>query len=179
MPTALSELVEQYQPMLVAYARALMKGNSHAADDLAQEAFLTACSRISDFREGADFGAWLRGIARLKAMEMWRKDRRAELVQDPEILEGIEETFASFDRQRPSEQSWKDQARDRLSLCLNRLNDGLRSLLILVYEKGVELRTACRELQISEAAAYQRLSRARELLRQCVQKSGSETDSNE
>lgn len=178
MPAALSELVEQYQPMLVAYARALMKGNCHTADDLVQESYVTACSRISEFRDGADFGAWLRGIARLKAMEMWRKDRRSELIQDPEILEGIEETFASFDRPT-SAGSWKEEARERLSHCLSRLNEGLRRLVCLIYQTGVEFRSACAELQLSEAAAYQRLSRARELLRQCVQKTHSEANSDE
>ncbi len=179
MQTALSELVEQYQPMLVAYSRALMKGNQHAADDLMQEAFLTACRRISDFREGADFGAWLRGIARLKAMEMWRNGQRAEVIQDPEVLAGVEETFATFDLTMSSEMSWKADARQRIEACLSQLNEGLRSLVVLVYEKGIELRSACSELQISEAAAYQRLSRARDILRQCVQKNRSEADSNE
>ncbi|MFO0976637.1 MAG: sigma-70 family RNA polymerase sigma factor [Planctomycetaceae bacterium] len=178
MPTALSELVEQYQPMLVAYAHALMKGNSHAADDLMQEAYVTACSRISEFREGADFGAWLRGIARMKALEIWRKDRRSEIIQDPEVLEGIEETFAAFDRQSSSG-SWTDEARERLTNCLSRLNESLRRLVSLIYQGGVEFRAACAELQLSEAAAYQRLSRARELLRQCVQKTHSEAGSNE
>jgi RNA polymerase sigma-70 factor (ECF subfamily) len=179
MQATLSKLVEQYQPMLVAYSRALMKGNVHAADDLMQEAFLTACRRMTEFREGSDFGAWLRGIARLKAMEMWRNDQRAEMIQDPEVLEGIEETFMSFDLRISSETSWKDDARKRLEACLNQLPDGLRSIVSLVYEKGIELRSACAELRLSEAAAYQRLSRAREVLRQCVQKTRVEEDSNE
>ncbi|MBL8817839.1 MAG: sigma-70 family RNA polymerase sigma factor [Planctomyces sp.] len=179
MQTALSKLVEQHQPMLVAYSRALMKGNDHAADDLMQEAFLTACRRMSEFREGADFGAWLRGIARLKAMEMWRNDQRSEMIQDPEVLEGMEETFMSFDLRKSSETSWKVDARRRLESCLSQLPDGLRSIVSLVYENGMELRSVCAQLQLSEAAAYQRLSRAREVLRQCVQKTRVEEDLNE
>ena len=170
MPTALTDLVVQHQPMLAAYARALMKGNVHAADDLVQETMLTACSRIDDFRDDGDFAAWLRGIARLKAMEAWRKGRKNELIQDPEVLDGMEETFTLFD-QSASEDSWVEQAKDRLSGCLQKLNEGLRSIVRLVYESGVEIRVASARLQISEDAAYQRLSRARDLLRQCVQRS--------
>src|SRR3989442_15430624 len=37
-------------------------------DDLSQEVFLAAYCNLNSFREGDDFGAWLRGIARHKEM---------------------------------------------------------------------------------------------------------------
>jgi RNA polymerase sigma-70 factor, ECF subfamily len=45
-------------------------------DDLAQEVFFVAFRNLREFRRGEDFGAWLRGIARKKMYEYFRKSSR-------------------------------------------------------------------------------------------------------
>ena len=45
-------------------------------DDIAQDVFLVAYRNLRDFRQGDDFGAWLRGICRNKIHEYFRKSSR-------------------------------------------------------------------------------------------------------
>src|SRR5262245_29156776 len=45
-------------------------------DDLAQDVFFVAFRNVREFRRGDDFGAWLRGIARKKIYEYFRKSSR-------------------------------------------------------------------------------------------------------
>lgn len=70
---AFSRLIEARQQAVRGFLRRLC--GSHAdADDLAQEAFLTAWSRLQDFRPGESLRAWLCGIAYRK----WLTHRRGE-----------------------------------------------------------------------------------------------------
>ena len=70
---AFSRLIAAHQQAVRGFLRRL--GGNHAdADDLAQEAFLTAWSRLSLFRRGESLRAWLCGIAYRK----WLTHRRGE-----------------------------------------------------------------------------------------------------
>ena len=70
---AFSRLVEMHQRSVRGFLRRL--GGNHAdADDLAQEAFVTAWSHIVAFRRGESFRSWLCGIAYRK----WLTHRRSE-----------------------------------------------------------------------------------------------------
>jgi RNA polymerase sigma factor (sigma-70 family) len=60
---AYAELVQVHQARLVASAGYLC-GDPETAQDLAQEAFITAYQSLRGLREPAAFGAWLHGILR-------------------------------------------------------------------------------------------------------------------
>lgn len=58
-------------------------GGAHA-DDLVQDAFLTAMNQIGSLRDPAKFGAWLLAIARNRAADVRRRARRS-VELPPEI----------------------------------------------------------------------------------------------
>lgn len=60
---AFGELVRRYQSPLRAFLTRMTRGDSHLADDLAQETFLKAWKKLSSYRGGARFSTWLFGIA--------------------------------------------------------------------------------------------------------------------
>lgn len=60
---AYAELVQAHQERLLASARYL-SGDSEAARDLAQEAFITAYQSLGKLQEPAAYGPWLHGILR-------------------------------------------------------------------------------------------------------------------
>jgi len=68
---AFARLVGLHQQAVRAFLRRLA-GHHGDADDLAQEAFLTAWTRIGAFRDGQSFRSWLMGVAYRK----WLTDRR-------------------------------------------------------------------------------------------------------
>lgn len=75
---AFSILVERHQQALRAFLRRSSR-DWHLADDLAQEAFITAWSRIGRLKPGANVRAWLCGIGYNKFLTTLRADRRARL----------------------------------------------------------------------------------------------------
>jgi RNA polymerase sigma-70 factor, ECF subfamily len=167
--TAFEILAEQYRTMLLCYARVLMNGNDHDAEDVVQETLVTAHERLSTFRQGGNFGCWLRGIARNKVLESHRAARGRRAIVDSRILEGIEDVYGMFDPSALGEEQWPDRVRRLLRGCVGRLSRPLREAMARVYEEGMSLQAAAGALKSTRAAVAQRLSRARDLVRQCVQ----------
>jgi RNA polymerase sigma-70 factor len=172
MDTAFEILAEEHRPMLMGYARALMNGEEHDAEDVVQETLLAAHRSLSSFEKGANFGSWLRGIARNKALECQRAERRRRTIVDSRIVEGIEEVYALFDAASPGEETWTERMQRLLRDCLERLTQNLRDAVVRVYREELSLRDAAAAMNVSHAAVAQRLSRARESLRQCVRAHG-------
>lgn len=161
-------LAEECRPMLVAYLGALA-GDAHTAEDLAQETLLTAHKIFERFRGGDNFGAWLRGIARNKLREQKRAFARRPLVVDSRVLDGMEEVLEIFDSPASGagESAWGDRL-EVLRTCISKLKSGLQAAIECVYRGDCSLKEAARKLGASPAAIGQRISRARNLLRQCA-----------
>jgi RNA polymerase sigma factor (sigma-70 family) len=60
---AFGELVRRHQSPVRAFLARLTRGDSHLADDLAQETFFKAWQKLKTFRGEARFSTWLFGIA--------------------------------------------------------------------------------------------------------------------
>ncbi len=77
---AFGELVRRYQTGACA-ARAVVR-DRHAAEDAAQEAFLTAYAKLGELRDPTAFGGWLLRIARQKSLPIGEKVRATVPVPD-------------------------------------------------------------------------------------------------
>jgi len=84
---AFAQLVLRYQSPLRIWARRLCNGDTHLADDLAQEAFMKAYAALGAFRAEAKFSTWLYRIAFNIAANRWRakKIEWCELDENEEI----------------------------------------------------------------------------------------------
>ncbi len=159
-------LAAEYRPMVFAYLRSMVK-DTHLAEDLTQDTFVSAQSSLSKFEEGGNFGSWLRGIARNKALMHWRSARRHPLVIDSRVVDGIDEVFDELDR-RGEEGDWWESRRRAVRDCIHRLSGRLKTAVECVYSRGQSLDEAAVALESSRAAVGQRLSRARNQIRKCV-----------
>ena len=85
-------------------------------DDLVQDVFLTAYTRIRELREPAAFGGWIATIARNRATDYLRQTR--EQVELPDELAGGEpidtETFAVLEIVRALPEAYRDTLLMRL-----------------------------------------------------------------
>jgi RNA polymerase sigma factor (sigma-70 family) len=72
---AFSQLVLRYQSQLRTWTRRLCNGDSHLADDLAQETFIKAYGALAAFRADAKFSTWLYRIAFNTAANRWRNKK--------------------------------------------------------------------------------------------------------
>jgi RNA polymerase sigma-70 factor (ECF subfamily) len=162
-------VVAQYRPMVFTYLRTLT-GRPDLAEDLAQETFILAYRRLESFRDGSDFGAWLRGIARNKVLEDRRAAARRHVIADSRIIEGMEEVYRSLDDPHPRADTW-EKRRDTLRDCISRLASKLREAVDRVYREGLDLEQAAARLGTTYESVAKRLSRARSLLRECMNRS--------
>ena len=89
-PDAFAALVARHQQAVRGFLRRL-SGTHADADDLAQETFITAWSRIGSFRRGESLRVWLCGMAYRK----WLTHRRSEgrrRSRETESVDGRPET---------------------------------------------------------------------------------------
>src|SRR5262245_16870872 len=101
-------LAGHFRPMLLTYLTTLA-GDRHLAEDLTQETLLAAQQGLATFREGASFGAWLRGIARNKLLENRRAAARRPVVADSRIVEGMEDAYGLLDSPEVGKEAWPDR----------------------------------------------------------------------
>lgn len=74
---AFARLVGRHQAGLRGFLRRLLVTAPHEADDLAQDSFLTAWSRLGELNRASSFKNWLFGMAWRKAQDRRRSQRRA------------------------------------------------------------------------------------------------------
>ncbi len=144
--------------MLLVYARALGGGS---AEDIVQEACVTAYLRREDFRPDGDFGAWLRGIVRFKTLE-WRRARRFAPL-DEDTLAGVDSALSAwmrYDRHY--------SPLDALHDCLHTLSAQLRESVHRFYTLGESVAAIAAALGCSQAAIKKRLQRGRDRLAACI-----------
>ena len=104
-------LVRQHQSPLRGYLRRLTRGNHALADDLAQETFLEAHRKLSQFAGKGSFAGWLYAIAWSRFLMEARKrkleplddmDDRVAPQSDPALKLDLEKALALL---RPPERS--------------------------------------------------------------------------
>lgn len=78
---AFAELVHLYERGAVITAYAVLR-DYHAAQDVAQDAFLSAFSKLGQLREAATFGPWLLQIVRRRALAVQRTPRHEPIQTD-------------------------------------------------------------------------------------------------
>jgi RNA polymerase sigma-70 factor (ECF subfamily) len=135
-------------------------------DDLAQDVFFIAFKNLREFRRGDDFGAWLRGIARKKMYEYFRKSSRRHKAM-ARFREEVARVLES-----DLEQAVSDDHAESIEVllgCIARLPERLRRVVRagLDGDKPADL---AGELETTVGAVYRLHYRANLLLRDCMQK---------
>jgi RNA polymerase sigma factor (sigma-70 family) len=124
---AFGELVRRYQSPVRAFLTRMARGDSHLADDLAQETFLKAWKKLSSYRGGARFSTWLFGIA----INEFRTASRLKK----------EMAFDDFDTAPPEPQIDGADSASRLRLdlteALKRISSDERAAILLCCQNGL------------------------------------------
>jgi RNA polymerase sigma-70 factor, ECF subfamily len=159
-----AEVVREHQAGLRAYVRALGVDDIWV-DDLAQEVFLVAFRRQADFRANADYGKWLRGIARhLVANERRKTARRSRLIHQ-ELTDLLTQPAADNDT---SESDFILLA-TAMQECVEQLAPHSREWLERRYAQGENATALARQFQMTADAMRQNLRRIRLAVKGCVE----------
>jgi RNA polymerase sigma factor (sigma-70 family) len=162
--SAFATIVKRYQ-RLVCSITYNATGNLSLSEDLAQETFFAAWKQMADLREPERLRAWLCGIARFLVGKEFRKMGR-EPAHDAEALDAIAEPESA--EMSPAMQAVSREEEAILWRALGRIPDTYREPLILFYREEKSIERVAAELELSEDAVKQRLSRGRKLLHEEV-----------
>jgi RNA polymerase sigma-70 factor (ECF subfamily) len=157
----LDNVVSRYLPMF--YARAFhFLGNATDAEDAVQEALLSACRHLGQFRGQAKLSTWLTVIV-TNAARMQLRQRRGHLSLDEQQEEdGL--TFSerlSDSRAGPEEVCSTFKAHDRLVNSVKQLSPTLRRAFQLRDIDGLTTKEAALVLGVAEGTVKAQLARAR------------------
>jgi RNA polymerase sigma-70 factor, ECF subfamily len=131
--------------------------------DVVQEISETLWQKFEEFDPArASFGAWARGIAKLKLLEFHRRQAKFPLLFSPETMESIFQGFAAEDQGEP------DRQEQALELCMGSLPEKSRTLLHLRYHEGLACERIGKQLGANVKAIHQALCRLRYKLEECI-----------
>nr|HEX4314498.1 sigma-70 family RNA polymerase sigma factor [Kofleriaceae bacterium] len=160
---AFGALVERHQPLVFGVALARCH-DAALAEDLAQDAFVTAWRDLPRLRDVDRIGPWIAGIARnLAATAVRDRTRRAALLAsaDPDAAApGAAET--------PEDAAITRQDRALLAAAMGDVPDAHRDALVRYYLDGEPVARIASALGVTQELVKQRLSRGRRALRDSV-----------
>jgi RNA polymerase sigma factor (sigma-70 family) len=159
---AFGQIVSRYQSLICSLAYSAT-GSLGQSEDLAQDTFVTAWRQLRDLREPEKLRAWLCGIARNLINNALRKQGR-EPSHRAESLEGIAE--GASPEPLPVETAISREEAAILWRSLERIPEIYREPLILFYREHQSIETVGANLDLTEDAVKQRLSRGRKLLQE-------------
>ncbi len=156
--SAFNELVVDYQSLVYNLCYRML-GQAQAAEDTAQEAFVSAWRNIASFR-GESFRPWLLRIAaNLCRDELRRRVRRPSSSLDSALEAGVPEP--PDDDPLPEEEALAAELRSNLETALLELPLEQRTAIVLCDVEGLDYAEIATAMKTSLGTVKSRISRAR------------------
>lgn len=162
---AARELIRRLNPRLFRVARGIVSSDAEA-EDVVQDAYLSAFAKLDSFREEASFTTWITRIAINEAKMQRRRDRRNEVYDT--VAEDDAFHILAFPGQggEPIEATiGRAQIRAIAEKAVADLPPDLRLVFILRETEGLTTAEAAKALHINPITVKTRLFRARRRLR--------------
>ncbi|PLR87028.1 sigma-70 family RNA polymerase sigma factor [Bacillus sp. V33-4] len=150
---AYAELVNRYSNLVYSIALNKIRDFQHS-EDISQEVFVKAWSKIADMNEGDKFSAWISAITRNQCIDWFRKNSKEEVVYS----ENHNDVSTDFIKQHEIKITIWD--------ALNRLDEKYRLVTILYFITGFRAKEISEQLNLTLSAVESRLRRAKEKLKE-------------
>lgn len=157
--TAQYELYRKYSRAMYNVALRIV-GDVDDAQDVLQEAFIRAFSKLDTFSGHSTFGAWLKRIVINQALTLI-KQRRGELPLEEMGEEAYDEA--------PDFPEDMDAEVERVKWAVMQLPDGFRAVFSLYLLEGYDHREIAEILEISESTSKSQLNRAKKKVIEILQ----------
>ena len=166
-PAAMEELVERFAPRLRLLIDRLTAWGADR-DDILQETLLAAWNRAASYRGDGPLEAWLRRLAINQTHRRHRARRAFTALLDRFALRKRQESATESNRLDSSTD--EDHHQKTLRKALAKLSPGDRTSLVLFYFENMPGSEIATTLKISTETLHVRLHRARQRLRQLIEK---------
>jgi len=168
---AFNRLVLNYQGLAFNVAYRLL-GDDPAAEDVTQEAFISAYKHLRSYR-GGSFKAWLlRIVTNVSYDELRRRQRRPQISLEPEGKNGEdvpEPAWLADPGESPQDLTERVELNRAIQRCLAKLESEFRAAVVLVDVQGMDYAEAAQILRKPLGTVKSRLARARSRLQLCLQ----------
>jgi RNA polymerase sigma-70 factor, ECF subfamily len=138
-------------------------------EELMQQAYVLAFTRLGQFARGARFSTWLLRIGLNEALQRLRRDRRWPRVA-PEVLEEAPSMNAT-----PEQGLARAQLNHLLEQLVDQLPDSHRSVFVLREVQQLSTTEVAELLDLTPDNVKQRLSRAKSMLRALLEQRTGES----
>lgn len=169
---AFEELTTRHERRIYSLAYRILQ-NSPDAEDVTQQAFLSAVEHLAKFREEASFATWLYRIATFAALKVIRKRKGLDTVSLEEATEPGEDgasiphpEYIADWKHSPELLVERNEIRLLLDNALAQLDEKHRVVFLLRDVEGLSVKETAEALSLTEANVKMRLLRARLQLRE-------------
>lgn len=170
---AFNRLVLEYQTLAYNVAYRVL-GESEAAADAAQEAFISAYRHLDSYRGGSFRGWLMRIVTNACYDELRRRKRRPaisleEMMTAPDGTEMDSEAVLASPDELPEDRAQRRELANAIQDCLNTLPEEMRMVTVLCDVQGMDYAEIAAAMNIALGTVKSRLSRARARMRNCLQ----------
>lgn len=169
---AFEELTTRHERQIYTLALRILQ-NPHDAEDVTQQAFLSALEHLAGFREEASFATWLNRIATFAALKIIRKRKGLDTVSLEAATEPQEDAdhiphpeYITDWKESPERLVERNEVRKLIDAALTRLDEKYRLVFLLRDVEGLSVAETAETLGLSEPNVKMRLLRARLQLRE-------------
>ncbi len=165
-PAAFDQLVRMYQDRLYA-AMLQVTGSAEEAEDVVQDAFVRSFIKLNTFQQNSQFFTWLYRIAINSALS--RRRRRKNVVSINQVHEATGEEPVDTLIQ-PDAQLLQDEQATQVRHALSLVSEDHRKILVLREMEDCSYEEIAEILSIQIGTVRSRLSRARNALKEAIEK---------
>lgn len=169
---AFEELATRHERQIYSLAYRILQ-NPHDAEDVTQQAFLSAVENLAKFREESSFATWLYRIATFAALKVIRKRKGLDTVSLEEATEPREDydsiphpEYIADWKQSPEQLVERNETQRLLDDALAKLDEKHRLVFVLRDVEGLSVAETAEALGLTESNVKMRLLRARLQLRE-------------
>lgn len=165
MPSSSADIARYFaleQPKLRAFIRSLVF-NPADVDDILQDVAVVAIENAHRYDSSRSLEAWIIGIAKKRILKLFEKRERQKLCFSTEVVDALAAVAISAE-------SDASASLDSLQVCLQKLDDDKRSLLIRRHSPGATARELAREIGYTDTRMSRLLNGLYATLMKCVQR---------
>ena len=163
---AFEQLVAAYRDQVFRLALR-MCGNAADADEVAQEAFLSAWKGLPNFRGDSQFSTWLYQLTSHAAIDLMRREKRQIAAED------IADVSAADPGPSPQQQAEQSETRQVVRDAVLQLTPEYRQIVVLRYLEELSYEEIGAALKLPAGTVKSRLNRAKAQLKDILSKSGN------
>ena len=160
------EIYNRYYKAMYNAALRIVKDTAEA-EDIMQESFLSAFTKLHTFKGEVAFGAWLKRIVVNNSIYQYRKQQKKNEVALENVMYKVEDNDGIV-----SDHVFSEQKAQKVMETMKQLKDNYRISLTLHLIEGYDYEEISEIMDISYANCRTTISRAKESLRKKIMAAG-------